>query len=74
MFKIVMITSMALVALGWIGYGMWRLRENHIEKNRPEEKAGETTEHLTKVKDSFEDYTKRLANFERKNYKREELE
>ncbi len=73
MFKILMITSAMLVALGWIGYGVWRFREDYLEKSRPEEKEEDTTEHLTKVKDSFEDYTKQLEGFKRKNYTREEL-
>ncbi len=74
MFKIVMIIAIILLAMGWIAYGIWRYRENYIEKNRPKSRAKPTTEHLEKVKESFDEYTKKLEGFKKKTYKREDLE
>ena len=62
------------VAAGWIGFGVYKLVVHYKAKNQPEEKPEETTEHLKKVKDSFEDYTRKLASFKRKTYKREDLQ
>ena len=70
MFWIIVGTLAGLVAIGWGAYGIWWYLEYRREKNRP--KA--TTEHLQGVKKSFEDYMKRMEGFEKKVYKREELE
>jgi heme/copper-type cytochrome/quinol oxidase subunit 2 len=67
MFKIVMIIALAILAMAWVAYGVWRYRENLREKRG--EKP--TTEHLEKIKNSFEEYAKKLKNYERKPYKRE---
>lgn len=64
MFKTVMITTAVIVALGWIAYGLWEIIIRHTEKNKPKQ----TTEHLQKVKKSFEDYTKKMENYELKPY------
>lgn len=64
MFKTVMITTAVIVALGWIAYGLWEIIIRHMEKNKPKQ----TTEHLQKVKKSFDDYTKKMENYELKPY------
>ena len=66
MFKIIMITAVIILAMGWIAYGIWRYKTYVDEKNNPEE----TTEHLKKVKSGFAEYTKKLANFKKKPYER----
>jgi hypothetical protein len=55
-----------IVALGWVVYGIWRYKIYKEEKKEPEKK----TEHLDKVKKSFEDYTKRVAEYKLKPYER----
>lgn len=69
MFWTIIITAAAMLALGWVAYGIWELRARLEEKKNPKPKP--TTEHLQKVKDSFEEYTKKLTNYERKPYQRE---
>ncbi len=78
MTSVIIVVSMVLVALGWIGYGIWRWREIKMEKEQPEleeqkRKEGQT-EHLKQVKESFDDYIKKMEKFEKKTYKREELQ
>jgi len=67
MFKIVMIIAVVVLALGWIAYGIWSYRERIEEKKRPKP----TTEHLEKVKDSFDEYAKKMENYKKPTYKRE---
>ena len=69
MFKIVMLSLIGIMALAWIGYGIWAYRERQAEKTRPKPK----TEHLKKVDKSFSEYTKKLSSFERKKYDRDKL-
>jgi len=76
MFKILMITAVIILALGWSAYGIWVLRERRKEKNLSdvEIQAKKSTEHLNEVRKSFDEYTKNLEKFKRKTYKREELQ
>jgi len=67
MSKIVIITGVIIVAMGWIAYGVWRIITHYTEKNKPKP----TTEHLEKVKKSFDDYTKKMENYKRKPYERQ---
>lgn len=60
------IVGAIIVAGGWIAYGIWRYKTYLREKNEPERK----TEHLEKVKKSFEDYTKKMEQYELKPYER----
>ena len=66
MFKIVMIIAVIIMAIAWIAYGVWRYRMYLSEKGG----VKPTTEHLEKIRNSFEEYTKKLKNFRRKPYKR----
>lgn len=61
------IVGAIIVAGGWIAYGIWRYKTYLREKNEPERK----TEHLEKVKRSFEEYTKKMKEYELKPYERE---
>lgn len=67
MYKIVMITAATIVGIGWIAYGVWRIRE-HLEEKK---KGKPTTKHLQEVKNSFDDYVKKLEKFEKPTYKRQ---
>jgi len=62
-----LIAAAIIVVVGWIAYGIWRLRTYLREKNEPERK----TEHLEQVKRSFEEYTKKVEQYKRKPYERE---
>ena len=67
MFKIVMIIAVVVLVLGGIAYGIWSYRDRIEEKKRPKP----TTEHLEKVKDSFDEYAKKMENYKKPTYKRE---
>ena len=69
----VILILLGLMALAWIGYGIWRWREIQAEKNQPKVKQTEQSEHLKKVKGSFDDYIKKMEKFEKKTYTKEEL-
>jgi len=71
---IYLIVGFAIVALGWIAYGIWRLKEHIDEKKNPELKDEETTEHLKEVKSGFEDYMEKMKDFEKKTYDRKDLQ
>jgi uncharacterized protein YxeA len=62
----ILIAGAIIVALGWIGYGIWWYRIQQEEKKEPEKK----TEHLDKVKKSFEEYTKKMAEYKLKPYEK----
>lgn len=63
---IILIAGAILVALGWVAYGIWQYKIYQEEKKEPNKK----TEHLEKVKKSFEDYTKKIAEYKLKPYER----
>lgn len=68
MFKIIWLTAAGIVAVAWIVYGIWRLKEHIAEKRRPKP----STKHLEQVKKSFDDYIKKMENFKKPTYKHEE--
>jgi len=68
MFKIIWIAVAIIVAIGWIAYGVWRLRERSEEKKRPKP----TTEHLKQVRKSFDDYIQKMEKYEKPTYKRDQ--
>ena len=67
MYKIVMIVAVAVVAVGWVGYGIY----NYIE-NRREAKQPRRSHHLQQAHESMNDYAKRMEEFEKKRYKRQQ--
>ncbi len=64
MFKIVMIISIIIIAIGWIAHGTWRVVTRFSEKKRPKR----TTRHLQQRKESFDNYIKKLQNYGKKPY------
>jgi uncharacterized membrane-anchored protein YhcB (DUF1043 family) len=64
----ILIGAAIIVVIGWIAYGIWWYRVLQEEKKQPNKK----TEHLEKVKKSFEEYTKKMAEFKLKPHERKE--
>ncbi|MHC4647627.1 MAG: hypothetical protein ACYTBJ_19345 [Planctomycetota bacterium] len=69
MFKTIWLTAAIVVGMGWIAYGIWRIIERLREKRRPKP----TTKHLGNVRKSFDEYTKKMENYKKPTYKREDL-
>jgi hypothetical protein len=63
-----MIAAVVLVALGWIAYGIYEYRERKLEKERPKERS----ERYKQATNSMTDYAKKLAEFKKPTYKRDE--
>ena len=70
MYKIIMIVGTIMVVGGWITYGIWRYKISLDEKKNPAPKP--RSEHLEKVQNSFKDYAKKMAEYKRKPYERDE--
>jgi uncharacterized membrane-anchored protein YhcB (DUF1043 family) len=64
----ILLAAIVIVVLGWIAYGIWWYRVLQEEKKQPNKK----TEHLEKVKKSFEDYAKKMAEYKLKPHERKE--
>jgi len=64
------IVLIAVVVLGWIGYGIWLYIVNQQEKKLPPEEK--KTEHLKKVRSSFEEYARKMAEHKLKPHERKE--
>lgn len=62
MFKIVMITAVIIVALGWIAYGVWRVVTSYTEKKKPKQ----SSERLQQARKSMEDYAKKMKDYDYK--------
>jgi len=69
-YKIIMIVGTIVVVAGWIAYGVWRYKTRIEEKKNP--KPRRSSEHLGKVQKSFDEYAKKMANYKRKTYERDE--
>jgi Tfp pilus assembly protein PilO len=68
MVYIILLIAAVIVGIGWIAYGIWDYRERRHEKEEPEQ----STEHLQKVKKSFEEYTKKMEEYKLKPYERKD--
>ncbi|MGD0572780.1 MAG: hypothetical protein ABSB11_07130 [Sedimentisphaerales bacterium] len=64
----IMIAAAALVAIGWIAYGIWEWRERKFEKEQPKVRS----EKYQQASSSVADYAKKLAEFKKPTYKRED--
>jgi uncharacterized protein YxeA len=65
----ILIAGVIIVIVGWIAYGIWWYKKVYLEEKK---EPGKKTEHLEKVKKSFEDYTKKMAEYKLKPYERKE--
>lgn len=63
-----MIAGAAAVALGWIGYGIWEWRMRKLEREQPPVRS----ERYEQATDSVSDYAKKLAEFKKPTYKRDD--
>lgn len=68
MFRIIWITAAVILAAGWIIYGVWRIIDYFQEKKRPKP----TTKHLQQIKKSFDEYAKKMEDYKKPTYKRDE--
>ena len=68
LFWIIMIAAATLVAVGWIAYGICEWREHKLEKERPKVRS----EKYQQASSSVADYAKKLAEFKKPTYKRED--
>lgn len=68
MFRTIWIIAAITLAIAWIIYGIWRIIDYIQEKKRPKP----TTKHLQQVKKSFEEYEKKMANYKKPTYKRDD--
>jgi len=68
MFKFVIIPLAIIVALGWAAYGIYTLVIRRQEKEQPRQKS----ERLEKAQDSLVEYAKKMAEYKKKPYQRED--
>jgi hypothetical protein len=67
MFKIIMIIAVIALAVAWTAYGIWALKVRAEEKKQPRP----VSKRLREARNSVDDYAKKLANFEKPTYKRD---
>lgn len=65
---IILLIAAVIVGIGWIAYGIWDYKERQREKEEPDR----STEHLQKVKKSFEEYTKKMKDYKLTPYERKD--
>lgn len=68
LFWTLIIIGAVLVGLGWIAYGIYDYRQRKLEKQRPRERS----ERYKQATDSVADYAKKLAEFKKPTYKRDD--
>jgi hypothetical protein len=68
LFWVLLIAAAAVVAVGWIGYVIWEWRMRKLEKEQPKERS----ERYQQATDSVSDYAKKLAEFKKPTYKRDD--
>ena len=68
MFRKVWIIAAAVLALCWAAYGIWTMIERRREKRRPKP----TTKRQQQAKQSFEEYVKKMKEYKKPIYKRDD--
>lgn len=68
LFWTLLISAAAVVAIGWIVYGIWEWRMNKLEKEQPKQRS----ERYEQAQSSVSDYAKKLAEFQKPTYKRDD--
>jgi predicted negative regulator of RcsB-dependent stress response len=68
LFWTLLISAAAVVAIGWIAYGIWEWWERKLEKEQPKQRS----EKYQQATDSVSDYAKKLAEFKKPTYKRDD--
>ena len=69
LFWILIVGGAVLVGLGWIAYAIWEWHLNKMEKEQPKVMQSEK---LTQTQNQMADYAKKLAEFKKPTYKRED--
>jgi hypothetical protein len=69
-FWILIIAGAVLVGLGWIGYAIWEWHLRKMEKEQPTEMKSEK---LVQTQNQMSEYAKKLAEFKKPTYKREDI-
>ena len=62
MYKLIVFGGGGIIVLGWIAYAVYNYLEDQKEKNAPKQRS----KHFNKVKNSFDDYAKKMETFEKK--------
>jgi hypothetical protein len=68
MFWKIWLIGAIVIVLGWVAYGVWRVIDSYREKKRPTPRS----KRLQEVRKSFEEYAKKMKQFEKPTYKREQ--
>jgi hypothetical protein len=68
MFRIIWIAAAIILAIGWIIYGVWRIIDHFQAKKRPKARS----KRLQQSRRSIEEYAKKMQNYKRPTYKRDE--
>jgi uncharacterized membrane-anchored protein YhcB (DUF1043 family) len=68
MFRTIWIIAAVILAVAWIIYGVWRIIDHLREKSRPKQRS----KRLQQVKKSFEEYAKKMEDYKRPTYKRDD--
>jgi len=68
LFWALLIAAAAVVAVGWVAYVIWEWRMRKLEKEQPKERS----ERYRQATDSVSDYAKKLAEFKKTTYKRDD--
>ncbi len=68
LFWILIIAGAVVVGLGWTAYAIWEWRERKLEKERPKVRS----ERYEQATSSVADYAKKLAEFKKPTYKRDD--
>lgn len=68
MFWKVIAVAAVVLAICWIAYGIWCYRERKLEKQRPKQRS----ERYQQATSSVAEYAKKLAEFKKPTYKRDD--
>ena len=68
MFKIIILATAIIVALGWAAYGVWWYMTFKKEKAGPRE----SSQRLQDARKSMKDYAEKMKTYKRKRFERED--
>jgi hypothetical protein len=68
LFWTLLILAAAAVVVGWVAYVIWEWRMRKIEASQPKQRS----EKYQQATDSVSDYAKKLAEFKKTTYKRDD--
>ncbi len=68
LFWTIIIISAAVVGLGWVAYGIWEWYQRKLEKQMPKQRS----ERYKQATSSVADYAKKLAEFKKPSYNRDD--